>query len=170
MASLINRAGNIVKASSDTVGYAVMDLGGNFNSLMQANLADGSSSFAWPISGYTYFIIRKNHHLVPGDCNRRKAAMEYLYRFYTSNSVKTAAKSIGFSTIPDFLANTIVNHLINNAMCMSGEYALSAYRATPSRILGTSVFRAIAKDYLDSYTSVDPSANMVFMSSASSFT
>lgn len=166
MAALINKAGNIVLASSDSVGYAVMDLGGNFNSLMQANLADGPGYHAWPISGYTYFIIRKKNHIVPGDCNRRTAAMEYLYRFYKSNSVKMAAESLGFSTLPDFLANIVLKHLIDNVMCMSGEYALSAHRETPSPIIGTTVFQAIAKDYLDSYTSVDPSANMVLKSGA----
>ena len=165
---MINRAGNVIQASSDSVGYAVMSLGGNFNSLMQANLGDGPAHYAWPISGYTYFIIRKNHHIVPVDCHRRTAAMGYLHRFYRSETVKIAAESLGFSTVPDFIAKIVLQYLVDNAMCMSGEYALSEYRVYSSTILGTSVVQAIAKDYIDSYTSVDPSARLVFQARASS--
>ena len=159
---MINRAGNVVRASSDTVGYAVMNLGGNLNSLMQANLADGYAENVWPISGYTYFVIRKNHHIAPGDCSRRTAAMAYLYRFYKSNVVRKAAKSLGFSPVPDFIVNIVLQYLVDNAMCMSGELALSKYRATETSILGTFVIRAVAEDYIHSYTAVDPSANLIF--------
>ena len=170
MARIINKAGTVVSASSDSVGYAVMNLGGNFNSLMQANLGDGEATHAWPVVGYTYFVIRKSHHIAPKDCARRTAAIEYIYRFYRSRTLKIAAESLGFSTVPDFVANVILDYLVNNAMCMSGEYALSAYRMTPSLIMSSPVLSHITKDYIISYTSVDPSANIAYKTTRDTLT
>ena len=159
---MVNKAGTVVTASSESVGYAVLNLGGNLNSLMQANLADGGATHAWPVVGYTYFVIRKKHHIAPGDCARRTAAIEYLYRFYGSRTVEIAAESLGFSTVPNFVANIVLDFLVENAMCMSGEYALSTYRLNPSLIMSSPVLSHITKDYIISYTSVDPSANIAY--------
>ena len=170
MAKIVNKAGTVVIASSESVGYAVLNLGGNLNTLMQANLADGGATHAWPIVGYTYFVIRKSHHIAPEDCARRTAAMEYLYRFYGSRTVKIAAESCGFSVVPNFVATIIMDFLVDNSMCMSGDYALSAYRRTPSVILSSPVLSHITTDYIISYTSVDPSAILIYKTSKSTLT
>ena len=159
---MINKAGATVVASSASVAFAIMDKGGSLNKLLQANLADGSSSNVWPISGFTYFVIRNQHHIAPGNCARRSAAMEYLYNFYNSATVALSAEKLGFAALPSFVASIIVQHLIDNALCDNGQYALQKYRTTPSPILTTTVFKSVVSEYLSAYTAVDPSASWGF--------
>ena len=161
-ASMINKAGSTVVASSQSVAFAIMDKGGNLNSLFQASLADGASSNVWPISGFTYFIIRNNHHISAGNCPRRSAAMEYLYNFYNSPTVAIAAEKLGFAALPQFIASIIVNQLINHAMCDNGLYALAQYRTSPSPILGAAIFTPTINEYLSAYSAVDPTASWGF--------
>ena len=159
---MINKAGATVVASSASVAFAIMDKGGSLNSLLQANLADGSSSNVWPISGFTYFVIRNKHHIAPGNCARRSAAMEYLYNFYNSATVAISAQELGFAALPSFVASIIVQHLVDNALCDNGQYALQKYRTTPSPILTTTVFKSVVSEYLSAYTAVDPTASWGF--------
>lgn len=155
MASLINRAGNVVAASSQSVSYAVMEKGGNLNSLFNAVLADGLSTQAWPISGFTYFIVRKNSHV--GDCSRRKAVMEYLYNFYHSTTVGEIASRLGFAQIPDFIRDIIIAKMINTVKCSNGEYALAAYRGMETIVSSAEGFVPILNTYLSSYNNIDSS-------------
>ena len=161
-ASMINKAGSTVTATSASVAFAIMDKGGSLNSLLQASLADGSSSNVWPISGFTYFIIRNNHHIDPGNCARRSSAMEYLYKFYASKSIETATVELGFAVLPHFMADSIVEHLIDNAMCENGEYALEKYRPNSSPIYGVTVFKNIIDRYINAYSSIDATASWSF--------
>ena len=48
-ASLVNRAGTVVAASSDSVSFAVMEKGGNLDAHLNSQLVDGSSAHAWPV-------------------------------------------------------------------------------------------------------------------------
>jgi len=52
-ASLINRAGQIVRASADSVSVAVMEKGGNLDANLFADLTDGTSQYTWPITGFS---------------------------------------------------------------------------------------------------------------------
>lgn len=155
---MINKAGATVVASSQSVGFAIMDKGGNLNSLFQANLADGTSSNVWPISGFTYFVIRKNSHVDPGNCKRRSAAMEYLYNFYNSKTVADSAQKLGFAALPEFIASIILKQLVDHAMCDNGQYALARHRVIASPLLSASVFQHTLDAYISAYTAVDPSA------------
>ena len=162
---MINKAGATVIASSKSVAFAIMDKGGNLNSLFQANLADGASSNVWPISGFTYFIIRNNHHISPGNCLRRSAAMEYLYNFYNSPTVAIAAQKLGFAVLPQFIASIIQQQLVDKVMCDNGLPALGKYRKLSSPIYGASVFKLTIDEYLSAYTAVDSSAVWLFNTS-----
>lgn len=157
-ASMINKAGSTIVASSESVAFAIMDQGGNLNSLFQANLADGSSSSVWPISGFTYFIIRNNHHISAGNCPRRSAAMEYLHNFYTSPAVAASVQKLGFAALPQFVASIILNQLVNHAKCDNGQYALAKYRISPTPLIVPTGFQRTISEYLSAYAAVDPSA------------
>jgi hypothetical protein len=63
---IVNAAGTTVQATDEAISYAVLELGGNVLDLggrrasrAQADLTDAYSTFAWPIVGYTYFVLRK---------------------------------------------------------------------------------------------------------------
>ena len=157
-ASLINKAGYVVKASSLSVSFAVMGVGGSLNDLFQASLADASSSEAWPISGLTYFVIRNKHHIEPNNCARRSLAMEYLYHFYSSVAVERAALQLGFAILPRFIVETVQKYLLDNAFCENGNYALNKYRIKSSPIYGLSAFEDVIAEYLNAYASIYPAA------------
>ena len=155
IASMINKAGVVVAASSESVAHAVEELGGKLNSQLVANLEDGSDDGGWPIATYTYFVIRKNHHIAPGDCDRRRAAMEYLYDFYASPALAVSARSLGFATLSSSLVYSIRKMLVDSAMCDNGEYALSQHRELPTPIMTTQVFGPIVGTYISAYANVD---------------
>jgi ABC-type phosphate transport system substrate-binding protein len=161
-AGMINKAGVTVVANHKSVAFAVMDLAGTLNSLFQESISDGSAFNVWPISGFSYFVIRKNSHVAAGNCERRSAAMEYLYNFYSSKTVSTAAQKLGFAALPEFIATIVVDYLLENAKCDNGQYALAKHRITPSPILGATSFVRVINEYLTAYTAVDPSAQWGF--------
>ena len=154
-ASMINKAGSVVAASSESVRHVLDGLSGNLDSQLVANLGDGSDVGGWPIATYTYFVIRKNHHIAPGDCDRRRAAMEYLYDFYTSSALAVSARSLGFATLSSSQVTIIRKKLVDSAMCDNGEYALSQHRERPTPIMTTRVFGPTVGTYISAYANVD---------------
>jgi ABC-type phosphate transport system substrate-binding protein len=162
IASLINKANVEVTASATSVAYAVMDKGGNLNSLLNANLADPSSSNAWPITGFSYYVIRTQTHI--GSCERRIAAMKYLYSYYYSDAVKDMAAALGFATLPVFIRDIIAQKLVTTARCNNGQLALSEYNKNPTTIVTSTTFKEIAKSFASVYSAVDSSANWNFVS------
>jgi len=58
-ASLINKAGKVVRASSDSVTFAAVELGTalTLDSTNAADLTDCSASSGWPIATFTYILI-----------------------------------------------------------------------------------------------------------------
>ena len=91
--------------------------------------------------------------------------MEYLYNFYSSPSTQAATQKLGFAALPQFVANIIVQQLVDHAMCDNGEYALSRHRQIPSPLIGTTALARTIDEYLSAYTTVDPLAIWGFMSS-----
>mmetsp|Transcript_14561 Transcript_14561/g.13160 ORF Transcript_14561/g.13160 Transcript_14561/m.13160 type:complete len:1479 (-) Transcript_14561:145-4581(-) len=157
-AKMINYAGTVVTASASSVAYAVLENGGNLNAYNAANLVDGKSQNVWPMSGYTYFLLRTKDHI--GDCSRRKQAMEFLYDFYHDSTVSAIAARHGFATLPEFIRDIIVNHMINNVYCKdSNTYALEKYRVVSDKVYTTSMLYLIIQLYLSVYNNVDSSAS-----------
>lgn len=154
-ASMINKAGFVVAANTESVSRVLDELGNELNSEFVANLGDASDYGSWPMATYTYFVIRKNHHIAAGDCARRRSAMEYLYDFYTSPALAASARSLGFATLSSSLVYTIRKKLVDTAMCDNGEYALSRHRERPTPIMTTRVFGPTVGTYISAYANVD---------------
>lgn len=153
-ASMINKAGTTVAANSNSVSYAVMEKGGNLDVHFNAALMDGSSVQAWPMCGYNYFLLRLHSHV--GNCERRQAAMAFLYDFYHSVTVKAVAIRLGFAVVPDFIRDIIVDKLVARVMCNDGSFALSKFRIIPTPIFSTAAFAPTVKTYLSAFVTVDP--------------
>ena len=110
----------------------------NLNSKLQASLIDGSSQNVWPLSGYTYFIVRKNAHI--GNCERRKISMHILHDFYFSPTVQSIALRHGFATLPSFVATLVTDVLINPVKCSDGTYALADLMTTAVTNIAVTTF------------------------------
>lgn len=143
-----------------------MEKGGNLDSRLNAILVDGNSPYAWPMSGFTYVIIRTNATL--GTCDRRKAAMEYLYQFYHSDTVKAIAKRYSFAVLPSFIRDIVVSKLVNSVHCPDGSYALAKYRAESTSFLTSSIMSSALNVYMTVYSEVDSSATLSTRSSDTS--
>jgi hypothetical protein len=165
-ASMINYAGNIVVASSSSVTFACNELGGNLDSRMTASLWDGKSAKVWPISGFTYFVIRLKAHV--GDCDRRKVAMKYLYDFYTSPTVSVIAQSLGFGVIPNTISSIILDKLVSSAQCSNGEYALAQYKAQIVPIASSEDFTSTVQTFTGAFNTVNSSLSFSINGSKSS--
>eukprot|EP01041_Mallomonas_annulata_P004459 gene4460-8882_t len=151
MASLINRAGNVISPNSTGVTYAVMEKGGSLNKFFNADISDGYSARVWPIVGYTYWIIRTATHL--GSCDERKRAMKFLHSFYYSDAVTQIAARLGFSTLPSFIRDIVVNQLVATAKCNSGEYVFN--KTTQLPIVATELISSPMKTYLSAFFNLD---------------
>jgi hypothetical protein len=152
---MINYAGNVVAASSSSVTFACNELGGNLDSRMTASLWDGKSAHVWPISGFTYFVIRLKSHI--GDCDRRKVAMKYLYDFYTNPTVSVVAQKLGFGLIPNTISTMILEKLINSAQCSNGEYALAQYQTLEIPLVSPADFVSTVQIFTDAFNTVNSS-------------
>lgn len=63
VAKMKNRAGEIVEATPQSIEYALMELGGRFDSRLNADLVDPYSSFGWPIAGKLLVITLVNRFI-----------------------------------------------------------------------------------------------------------
>ena len=154
-ASIINKYGNVVAANGNSVTYAVMELGGSLDAHFNALLEDGASANAWPLTGYTYFIIRTKTHL--GSCDQRKAAMNFLYNFYYSDAVTQIALKLGYATLPAFIRNIVIGQFVSTAQCSDGEYALSNYLTSRLNIMSTATISGPLSTYMSAYYTIDSS-------------
>lgn len=155
-ADMTNKAGTVVTSSYTSVAYAVMELGGNFDAWNTASLLDGDSSLVWPLAGYTYLVIHRTKHI--GDCTRRTAAMEYLWTFYHSSIATEIANKNGFSTLPDFIRDIVVQKMVSEIKCSDGSLALKAHVRSSAPIATSSVFAQNLGTYITVYRSIDSSA------------
>jgi ABC-type phosphate transport system substrate-binding protein len=154
-ASMINQAHALVTANSSSTAVAAMDAI-NFNSDQAATtiyIADSSSVGAWPMAGFTYFLLRKSVHF--GGCTERKAALNFLYNFYTSSAVALVATAQGFAPLPSQLKSLVLAQLISKITCSSdGSLALAEYYAPPIPLLATSLASNALNNYLPAYDNV----------------
>ena len=150
----MNKAGNVVVANGNSVTYAVMERGGSLNNRLNAILADGASANVWPLTGYTYLIVRLRKHL--GTCAERKAALQYLYNFYYSDAVTEIALQLNYATLPSFIRNIVVGKLINNAQCNDGTYALAQYQTSELSVYCAEGMANPMSTYLSAYYIIDP--------------
>jgi hypothetical protein len=146
---------------TDAIAYAVMEKGALLSSRNTASLADSTASNAWPMSGYTYFVLRTQTHI--GTCARRQAALLYLAWFYTSStSLSDGASTFGFTALPgtmphirelrlvpaaDFLLEIVRSKLISSTYCRdSTSPALSYLLDQNIGMLGTTIMTQVRCD------------------------
>jgi ABC-type phosphate transport system substrate-binding protein len=125
IALLLKRDNNTVVAGDTSVSFAVvekgLDFGNNLDdpSRLTADLHDALGSFAWPIVGYTYFVIRKNT-LREGeneDCANRIATYEFLEWYYTNDVVSNLIRDQGFAPLPGEVSKLVLDRLRGDMQC-----------------------------------------------------
>lgn len=110
-------------ASVDSVQFALIEKGiafgnnGEDPTRLTANLHNAVGFNAWPIVGYTYFVLRKETLRPGATCRNRKATLDWLIYFYTSETVAKLGARHGFANLPFHVSAFIMNRLQDDLKC-----------------------------------------------------
>ena len=117
-AHMVNRAGNVVDVNVHEM-YKVITL---TESLLApgvtGSLVDSNESFAYPMLGYTYLIVRKENL---SDCAVAKELYRYAEWFLFDEFATEVTEELGMVTITDSLGNYIMEQILNKMKCGAGE-------------------------------------------------
>uniref|UniRef100_A0A7S3Y1L5 G-protein coupled receptors family 3 profile domain-containing protein n=1 Tax=Heterosigma akashiwo TaxID=2829 RepID=A0A7S3Y1L5_HETAK len=119
----------VVKASYKSVYYAAAELGASFGNTgenskrLTANLFGANGDRAWPITGYTYLVMRKTTTREEGSCAHRQAVVKFWDWFYTSDLALELVESYGFSPLCPVAQEIVLNRLREDIYCSDGTLA-----------------------------------------------
>jgi len=177
MASMINKAGRIVQPSTLSASYSTMEQGVFFTPQLTADLLDSGSSFGWPLVSYTYLVMRTKTQI--STCDVRKAVVEFWVWFYQHEAVRNMISNLGFVPLPSFIADYVVQRLIEDVMCVdehgnlsvAAEYLLQThpkrYLISNSILPGISLMNSMYSSFVNTQFTWDPqnsSSNSIFSS------
>ena len=130
-ASLINKAGNVVRASADSVTFAAVELGTSLSltSTEAADLTDCSASSGWPISAFSYLLIDLAKSR--GTCHARAALVEFFLNFYQSSTLASLLAIREYAPVPSIVMTQldIINQFPTWVKCR-GQPALPTQPTT----------------------------------------
>ena len=102
---LINKAGNKVTASADSVAADMTDFAGSFSDKLTATIVDGEGAESYPIVGYTYIIL---HTTSMTDCVKAEKLLDFLTWALTDEGAATAASKLGYSVLPEAVRDQVL--------------------------------------------------------------
>lgn len=74
IAKMVNAAGNVVEASSETTQNAMADFGGEMPDVLARSIVNAPGENSWPIAGYTYLLI----YMDQTDCVKAKKLVDFI--------------------------------------------------------------------------------------------
>ena len=152
---MYNKAGYLVSPTADSVTVAAIKVT-TYQPQFYQDIADSPSNAAWPLAGFTFYVLRMNHHI--GNCDRRSRAMEYLYNFYYSEAATIVMAAKGFANLPAYYRDIVTNHMVNHVVCNStGELALAKHKLISYSLLGNVVLSITLQNYIAAYNNIDSS-------------
>ncbi|CAK9018250.1 G_PROTEIN_RECEP_F3_4 domain-containing protein, partial [Durusdinium trenchii] len=115
-----------VEATPASVAFGVMENGLQFGdngdpvSRLTADIHNARSPLAWPISGYTYIVVRKNTTRFGGDCRNRVQTFKYSEWLCSEAVVEEIAASHGFAELPFGVRSFVLDKIRTQFLC-NGE-------------------------------------------------
>ncbi len=97
MAKLVNAAGNTVEANAATMQDAMASFADAFDAHLTAEIVNAPGENAWPIMGYTYFIVHMKDYK---DCAKAKALVDFIHWALTDEAAAKKAADLGYATLP----------------------------------------------------------------------
>jgi ABC-type phosphate transport system substrate-binding protein len=171
-AQVVNRAGVAVTANPTSVAFAVQELGGIFqNGRLTADITDPFSSLAWPISGYTYLIMRKETQKAGSTCAARSEVLLFWRWFMLSEALRDGAGRLGFATLSQFVRERVLGQLLADTKCADGSLA---YTGADSKVqvvnlVGVQALRSLFRTTIGpTYMSVAPTVTVEYIPALSS--
>lgn len=159
VADMFNRAAEKVQISTTAIEFAMMELSGQFDDNDVVSLVEAVGKEVWPMSGYTYFVIRATPPPAgmgrkgAFKCDRRQVLLDYMSFFYNRAS-SSLAQDLGFATLPQFMRTIMEDRMKAEVKCENGTLAAEGVEA--SNVEGSIVVPVdayeIVKLYADAYT------------------
>ena len=142
VAAMLNKAGEVVQASAQTVTFAAVELGTQTlaRTTEMLDLTDGSGSSVWPICTPSYLLVDAVNSR--GTCHARAALIDYWLWFYQSSVVDGLVANRQYARVPDVVMSqlNVLDELQTSILCR-GQ---SAYTASTSLVRQRSVSQAVS--------------------------
>eukprot|EP00742_Colponemidia_sp_Colp-10_P004051 GILJ01004321.1.p1 GENE.GILJ01004321.1~~GILJ01004321.1.p1 ORF type:complete len:1119 (-),score=95.26 GILJ01004321.1:206-3562(-) len=161
-ADMRNKAGNVVSASADSTWYAMMEFGAQFSNRFTATICDGSSSYVWPLAGYTYLALNTSQFDPTYNCIGFQRLIPFWKWVFQSKQVSALAEAYGFAVIPDKIRDNAIKKL--EATKCNNELILPSVQFATYTVVGTSVLQGLYQLYMLAHGLVLPTVQFVYRS------
>mmetsp|Transcript_3004 Transcript_3004/g.9355 ORF Transcript_3004/g.9355 Transcript_3004/m.9355 type:complete len:1358 (-) Transcript_3004:235-4308(-) len=145
LGDMVNKAGRRVTVSTTAIEFAMMEQGGSFDESGIVSLVDAGGPSVWPITSYTYFVVREHVNI---RCENRTALLEFMEFFYERAS-GTLASSNGFAPLPGFLRTLQFENMSATLLCE--DNVLAAAGSDTSTVDGSLVVPLMGYHIMDTY-------------------
>jgi phosphate transport system substrate-binding protein len=102
---MVNKAGNKVTASADTLQSAMTDFANSFTPQLTNIIVDGSGANSWPIAGYTYLIL---HTTSMTYCAKAQQLLQFFKWALTDPAPAKQAADLGYSVLPQSVQTQVL--------------------------------------------------------------
>ncbi|XP_046550670.1 atrial natriuretic peptide receptor 1-like [Haliotis rubra] len=113
-ARLQNQAGNMVEASTTSVQSAMNDFSSAFDERMTLSLANAKGMNSYPISGYTYIIIKKTSIT---SCESAIELVRYIEWFYTTTIPRQDCENLFMVPLSREVYTMVMDRIIKQITC-----------------------------------------------------
>lgn len=113
-AHILNRAGHYVTPTIESLSDAQEGVINTAEEKLTFNLTDPKGTEAYPIVGFTYFIVRLRSMT---DCNVATELVRYSMWITTSDDARLAASRKGFQTLSGIVARLVKNKVLKRMTC-----------------------------------------------------
>jgi len=107
-ASLYNPAGVIVVANFSTIQAAMLDFQSALSSTLTSDLLNGPSPLSWPITSYSYAIIRTTSY---ADCSKATALLDFITWSQTSSTALNVVNELGYAVTPPAIRRSLLEKM-----------------------------------------------------------
>jgi phosphate transport system substrate-binding protein len=104
-ADMVNKAGNKVTASADTLQSAMNDFATSFTPQLTNIIVNGPGANSWPIAGYTYLIL---HTSSMTDCVKAQQLLAFFKWALTDPAPAKQAADLGYSVLPQSVQSQVL--------------------------------------------------------------
>ena len=113
-ASIVNKAGYAMLPNYDSVISAMDDFSDQMTARLTASLVDAPSNSSYPISGYTYMIIRMSGMQ---DCASATEMLRYIRYFSSNADTNIDANEMGMITLSNVIRKRIESTVLTKFSC-----------------------------------------------------
>jgi len=105
---LINKAGHAVDWGYSNIEAAQDAASANMDSHLQVSLVDADGNQSWPISTYSYLIMRTG---IDTECEARRELLKYFVWTLSDEQQRQIARGAGFAPLTTSVASKVIDHL-----------------------------------------------------------